>query len=363
MFSFRVPLDKTGKPGYLQSNPFDDEGGDAMKRVLLLVLGALLLACPLTCLAEEPESTEEVLVEPTPAPTALPTLRYKSSGENVKTLQKLLADVGLYTGSIDGKFGSGTRTAVKKFQKAQGLEADGIVGQKTWEALQTAAAEARANATPTPEPLSGEDLWYTPDGLPRLINSTHPLPEDYAPVELVNLTEYCDSSVVKIKASGIEGERVAVDALLVMLRAAQADGLQTWQVSACYRSVSYQTKLFNNRVAAYQDQGLSKSKAIAATKKAVAEPGCSEHHTGLAFDITVPGTSFGSTKQAEWLKEHCWEYGFILRYQADKTEITGISNEPWHIRYVGVEHSLVMRDENLCLEEYVEKYGTWDYGT
>lgn len=92
-----------------------------------------------------------------------------------------------------------------------------------------------------------------------------------------------------------------------------------------------------------------------AARKLVAAPGCSEHHTGLAFDITVPGTSFGGTKQAKWLEEHCWEWGFILRYPADKTAITGITNEPWHFRYVGTDAAMEMRETGECLEEYVER--------
>ena len=97
------------------------------------------------------------------------------------------------------------------------------------------------------------------------------------------------------------------------------------------------------------------AQARSAARKLVADPGCSEHHTGLAFDITVPGTSFGGTKQAKWLEEHCWEWGFILRYPADKTAITGITNEPWHFRYVGTDAAMEMRETGECLEEYVER--------
>ena len=109
------------------------------------------------------------------------------------------------------------------------------------------------------------------------------------------------------------------------------------------------------------DNGLSRSRAISATKKTVADPGSSEHHLGTAFDITIPGTSFGSTKQAKWLAEHCWEYGFILRYTEEKQNITGFLAEPWHFRFVGTEHSLIMRDEHLCLEEYLDLYGGMVY--
>ena len=57
----------------------------------------------------------------------------------------------------------------------------------------------------------------------------------------------------------------------------------------------------------------------------------------------------------QWLMEHCWDYGFILRYPNDKSEITGIIYEPWHYRYVGVEAALEIRDLGLTLEEYLER--------
>lgn len=87
----------------------------------------------------------------------------------------------------------------------------------------------------------------------------------------------------------------------------------------------------------------------------MAEPGCSEHQLGLAIDINVPGaSSFAGTKQCKWLHEHCWEFGFIVRYTADKKEITGFEAEAWHIRYVGTEHALRIRELGMCLEEYLE---------
>ena len=75
--------------------------------------------------------------------------------------------------------------------------------------------------------------------------------------------------------------------------------------------------------------------------------------TDGAFDITVAGTTFKGTEQQKWLQKHCWDYGFIVRYQEDKEAITGFLAECWHIRYVGVRHSVIMRDQNLCLEEYL----------
>ena len=90
--------------------------------------------------------------------------------------------------------------------------------------------------------------------------------------------------------------------------------------------------------------------------------GHSEHHTGLAFDTITPeyhrdvwslDDRFADTEAYAWLSEHCWDYGFILRYPRDKQDITRIHFEPWHYRYVGVEHAQFMRDHNLCLEEYI----------
>ena len=80
--------------------------------------------------------------------------------------------------------------------------------------------------------------------------------------------------------------------------------------------------------------------------KTVSLPGTSEHQLGLAVDIE-------GEEAHQWLEEHCWEYGFILRYPPEKEDITGISNEPWHFRYVGTDVSMDMKDSGLCLEEYL----------
>lgn len=200
------------------------------------------------------------------------------------------------------------------------------------------------------ETLPEDDI--TQVEMPILVNEAFPLPEGYKTENLVRMRDYCDSSVVYIKGSEIDGEKVAVDALMTMLRAAIAEGVSNWQISAGYRSIAYQQKVWDNKVYEYRQEGLSASKARQATAKVVAKPGCSEHHTGLAFDVTVPGESFPTTKQSKWLGENCYKYGFIIRYPEDKTSITGILREPWHIRYVGQPHAQIMHDNNWCLEEY-----------
>ena len=253
---------------------------------------------------------------------------------------------------MDGVSGPATKAAVRAFQQANGLDADGIAGSKTNAVLYSDAAK------PFTTPAPGSEPWIRPDGLPLLVNGDNHIPAGYQPGDLVLMRSYCDKSIVTIKGSEIEGERIAVDALMLMIRAARADGHKGWQVNAGYRSVAYQQDLFDRYVSDYRNDGMTKSQAIAKTRTTVADPGASEHHTGLAFDLAITGeAAFGSTKQSVWLAQHCWEYGFIIRYPADKVTITGIAHEPWHVRYVGVEHSIRMRDEGLCLEEYIEKYG------
>ncbi len=80
----------------------------------------------------------------------------------------------------------------------------------------------------------------------------------------------------------------------------------------------------------------------------MALPGTSEHQLGLCADINGKGVD-----SVPWLVEHCWEYGFILRFPGEKSDITGIIYEPWHFRYVGTRVSIPMRDNGLCLEEYL----------
>ena len=90
------------------------------------------------------------------------------------------------------------------------------------------------------------------------------------------------------------------------------------------------------------------------TETYVAPPGCSEHQTGLCFDVTTEtNDGFESTEQYAWLRAHAHEYGFIQRYPANKAHITGISYEPWHYRYVGVKAATAIREQDITLEEYV----------
>ena len=123
---------------------------------------------------------------------------------------------------------------------------------------------------------------------------------------------------------------------------AAAQGLNLY-ISSAFRSYEYQDGLYNRYVA--QD-----GQELADTYSA--RPGHSEHQTGLAFDLNTIDDSFANTAEGQWVAEHAHEYGFIVRYPADKVAITGYQYEPWHIRYLGDEAAAVY-ESGLCLEEYL----------
>ena len=271
-----------------------------------------------------------------------------SKGSEVRRLQERLTELGFEPGKADGVYGNATYLAVLLFQSRNGLDMDGAAGNATLNMLYSENAQGKVRDD------LGEKPYVTQDGLPLLVNLNQPFPDGYVYYDLVVMNQYCDQSIVKIKYDNMLAEKEAVDALLSMLQAAKQDGIRNWQISAACRTVTEQKRLMNSRVNSYVKNGMSKKKAQSAARQTVAEPGCSEHHLGTCFDITVPGVSFAGTKQHKWLLEHCWDYGFILRYAEDKTKITGFTAEAWHYRYVGREHALAMKDQNLCLEEYVE---------
>lgn len=121
-------------------------------------------------------------------------------------------------------------------------------------------------------------------------------------------------------------------------------------VVSAFRSVEKQKEIYQDRLDRYGSE-------YAAAY--VADPGYSEHHTGLAMDLSIY-TSLGLTydiedyKKCAWFNENYDKYGYILRYPEEKAEITSINYESWHYRYVGLPHSLIMDKLNLCLEEYID---------
>lgn len=177
-----------------------------------------------------------------------------------------------------------------------------------------------------------------------LVNSTHAMEEGYVPqlAEIEN-NYYFDAR--------------AVEYLQQMLADGRKEGLDFWICSA-YRTMEKQTSLYENKIQRLMAEGLSYDKASKEAATVVAYPGTSEHQLGLAVDIVAKDyqqldEKQANTKEAKWLEENCWKYGFILRYPLDKTEETGIIFEPWHYRYVGVEAAKEIMEQGICLEEYL----------
>ncbi len=180
-----------------------------------------------------------------------------------------------------------------------------------------------------------------------LINKQHPIPDDYD-FKLGTFT------------SGMRCDERVIEDLLLMMQAAKKDGLNL-VVRSPYRTSDHQEDNFNDRIKSYMKQGLSYMEAYKATSRVITVPGCSEHEVGLALDITSDSfipllQGFADTEEGKWLEAHSHEYGFILRYPSGKEYITGIEYEPWHFRYVGREAAAIMKDEELCLEEFWDKY-------
>ncbi len=174
---------------------------------------------------------------------------------------------------------------------------------------------------------------------PMLVGPNNPIPSDFVP----NLVDIY---------GGYKFDKKAVKALNDMMEAAKKDGISLYVLSA-YRSFESQTRLFTQKVDEYVGYGNDKETAVVYASKWVAKPGTSEHGTGLAVDLNSLEESFDQTAAFKWLQEHCAEYGFIMRYPKDKTDITKINYEPWHYRYVGSNHAKIIMEQGITLEEYL----------
>lgn len=125
-------------------------------------------------------------------------------------------------------------------------------------------------------------------------------------------------------------------------------------VASGYRTAEKQRELIDEKVESFISQGYDRTEAKSEAKKRVAAVGHSEHQTGLAVDINADGVNSTGEQVYVWLADNAWKYGFILRYPADKIEITGTDYEPWHYRYVGVDAAAAIYHQGVCLEEYID---------
>ena len=168
-----------------------------------------------------------------------------------------------------------------------------------------------------------------------LVNADNRLAADYVPEGLVNL--YSQRHSFRLASSDIYLARECYEPMERMFAAAEAENMNGYIVTSGYRSYERQAEVY-----AESEPGLAQ------------EPGASEHQTGLSFDVTTETSEgFESTPQYAWLQQHAHEYGFIQRYPANKSDETGISYEPWHYRYVGVEAATQIWQQGITLEAFI----------
>lgn len=191
------------------------------------------------------------------------------------------------------------------------------------------------------------DVDTKADSITVLVNRQYRMDQDYIPADLVVPAirfsfygTYEKSYVRQVTATALER----------LFAAAEQNGVILKGVSG-YRSYTRQQEIYSRNVS---------TRGKTTTNLVSANPGASEHQTGLAMDVSSESVgcaleeSFGDTAEGRWLAKNCHKYGFIIRYPKDKTEITGYSYEPWHIRYVGKKLATHLYKKNITLEEYYQ---------
>ncbi|SPF37544.1 D-alanyl-D-alanine carboxypeptidase (fragment) [Candidatus Desulfosporosinus infrequens] len=259
--------------------------------------------------------------------------RKGNTGLQVKILQSILDSFG-FSLLVDGFYGPKTVGVILQLQqKFPPFKVDGIYGPQTRASLQSLIdTHFHLVANPTDKLV--------------LINRENGLPAEYVPPDLVvpaipfTFQEYDPKKQMRKEAS---------QALEQLFTKAKHDNITLMGVSG-YRSYERQAQIYARNIQ------VSPIKA-----QFSAPPGCSEHQTGLAIDVSSASNnynlsqSFSATPEGQWLAQTASAFGFIIRYQHGKENITGYQAEPWHIRYVGIDVAQIITLNELTLEEYLSK--------
>ena len=218
------------------------------------------------------------------------------------------------------------------------FDTTGVRANPGWLYIDEYAYYLDENCTPVTgkQVIDGQTRYFSPKGIEVvLVNAKNPVPSYYT----LNLMQVPDEGDQQV-------DQRCYYALMQMLADCKAAGID-YEFNSGYRTIEYQTAILEYRTLSHMETyDISFEEARRMALDTVAIPGTSEHHLGLAVDL------LGDDAIA-WFREHCWDYGFIIRYTEEKEDITGIVDEPWHFRYVGTEVSLDIKDTGLCLEEYL----------
>ena len=233
--------------------------------------------------------------------------------------------------------------------ETNGLLTDRLSPSSTAEPTSAAASEGAEESRDNALGLTkAEAAAMLADPMMVLVNHTNKMPDNYT-----FDTKECGSQTAVNKTL----QTPACDAFLEMQKAAAADGVTVWMQSG-YRSVKYQTGLYERKTKYYTDRGYDTATAKEMAAAVVNPPGYSEHNCGLAADLNSPehtglDEGFENTTAFRWLCEHAVDYGFILRYPKGAEDKTEITYEPWHWRYVGRENAAKISASGLCFEDYI----------
>lgn len=218
-----------------------------------------------------------------------------------------------------------------------------LVGCESVQSQQGMNNSEQENKVPVVQPEKTHDtIQISKDQVHKgnlvLVNKKYPIHKEGVPTDIVNL--YQNNELIQgysLLNNTIQISTLVAEQFNKMVAAAARSEVNHFMISSGYRDNTEQKKL-------YQEMGSDYA----------LPPGYSEHNVGLSLDIGSTLKSIDVAPEGAWLKKYAWDYGFILRYPLDKSEITGIQYEPWHFRYVGLPHSIIMKEQQLTLEEYLK---------
>ncbi|PEM36957.1 VanY-A/VanY-F/VanY-M family D-Ala-D-Ala carboxypeptidase [Bacillus pseudomycoides] len=194
----------------------------------------------------------------------------------------------------------------------------------------------KVNSTNTEKKEITKEQIYKGDLL--LVNKDYPVQKDSIRSDIINVfqnTELVRGYVVLDR--NIHLSKDIVKKFLKIVDAAEKEGIHHFLISSGYRDFKEQRKLYEKMGSDY---------ALPA--------GYSEHNLGLSLDVGSTQMKMEKAPEGKWIADNVWKYGFVLRYPKNKSNITGIQYEPWHIRYVGLPHSAIMQKNKFTLEEYLD---------
>ncbi|RDW21182.1 VanY-A/VanY-F/VanY-M family D-Ala-D-Ala carboxypeptidase [Oceanobacillus chungangensis] len=171
-----------------------------------------------------------------------------------------------------------------------------------------------------------------------LVNNEYPVHQESIKSDIINLNSKTElSNGYELPGNDIYLSEDVAREFSKMIAAAEKEGVHNFSITSGFRDFDMQSMLYKEMGSSY---------ALPA--------GYSEHNLGIALDVGSTQMKMADAPEGKWIEDNAWKYGFILRYPKDKTNVTGIQYEPWHIRYVGLPHSAIMKGKNIVLEEYLD---------